>query len=98
LLPVYGNYGGDEPGLIEDNAVYDPVLARTLRAADATRQAAVERHYTKGDAAPPLRPMAPPAARRKTRVMDGVEAAFYFAMAVSAVTVVAALWALLGWR
>jgi hypothetical protein len=30
--------------------------------------------------------------------MDGVEAAFYFAMAVSAVTVVAALWALLGWR
>jgi hypothetical protein len=30
--------------------------------------------------------------------MDGVEAAFYFAMAVSAITVAAALWSLLRWR
>jgi hypothetical protein len=30
--------------------------------------------------------------------MDGVEAAFYFAMAVSAITVITALWAFLRWR
>ena len=39
-----------------------------------------------------------PGGPRKTGVMDGVQAAFYFAMAVSAITVVAALWALLRWR
>jgi hypothetical protein len=39
-----------------------------------------------------------PGGPRKTGVMDGAQAAFYFAMAVSAITVVAALWALLRWR
>ena len=34
----------------------------------------------------------------KDSVMDGVEAALYFAMSVSAITFVAALWALLRWR
>jgi hypothetical protein len=34
----------------------------------------------------------------KDGVMDGVEAALYFAMSVGAITIVAALWALLRWR
>ena len=38
-----------------------------------------------------------PADRRKARVMDGVEAVFYFALAVAAMTLVAGLWEL-RWR